>query len=171
MKNSPSCSTVSWNNTGFLVPTGSEAVRGHSPDPSRADPVRAQIYCCSAGCSASGFRSQRNQMNGARVPPTEHTAINSTHNSAEMFGIKSYSSSMVFFWAVMQCRLLVNTKASEKHTVTIFRAWSRYRIGPQRRYYTEQQHRHLHRHKNLQTSQSWTCSVICPMTFRRCVGI
>jgi hypothetical protein len=37
--NSPSCSNVSWNNTGCLGPIGSEAVSGRSPDPSRADTI------------------------------------------------------------------------------------------------------------------------------------
>jgi hypothetical protein len=40
MIKSSSCPNVSWNNTGSLI--SSEAVRGRSPDPSRAVPCRAE---------------------------------------------------------------------------------------------------------------------------------
>jgi hypothetical protein len=50
--NSPSCSNVSWNNTGCLGPIGSEAVSGRSPDPSRYDPLRAQLKSTVQRCCA-----------------------------------------------------------------------------------------------------------------------
>jgi hypothetical protein len=74
--NFAACSNVSWNNTASLGPVSSEAVRGRSPNPSRADPIQCVPRFTSAPGSFVLYRYVCDKpFLGSEASPSVKTAL------------------------------------------------------------------------------------------------